>query len=185
MHICAHTPIYSKLLAVACYLYHMQYFSADCRFNSRWSAWTVRAPSRNVRMPGSDRRGTVQWSLYHHSQLGWPHAADQQKSGCTFTTCPDGPHAPSCIHRSHQCSTKWVPTAFKFCNSNKILVLINPLDVPHLVTFIMATCLQVSAMFPVWPDWNHMSVTKWNCVHIFCHTHTSSRSNSKLNFYKS
>lgn len=163
----------------------MQYFSADCRFNSRWSAWTVRAPSRDVRMPGSDRRGAVQWTLYHHSQLGWPHASVQQKSGCAFTTCPDGPHTPSCIHRSHQCSTKWVPTAFKFGNSNKILVFINPLDVFHPVTFIMTTCLQVSAVFPLWPDWNHLSVTKWNCAHIFCRTHTSSHTNSKLNFYKS
>lgn len=163
----------------------MQYFSADCRFNSRRSAWIVRASSRDVRMPGIDRRGIVQWALYHHSQLGWPYATVQQKSGCPFTTCPDGPHTPSCIHRSHQCSIEWVPTAFKFCNSNKILFFINPLDVLQLVTFIMATCLQVLAMLPVWLDWNHISVTKWNCVHIFCCTRTSSRSNSKLDLYKS
>lgn len=159
----------------------MKYFPTDCRFNSRWSAWTVRAPSRDVRMPGNDRRGIVQWALYHHSQLGWPHAAVQQKSGCAVTTCPDGPHTPSCIHWSHQCSTKWVPTAFNFCNSNKILVFINPLHMLHLVTFIMAICLQVSGIFPVWPDWSHMPVAKWNCIHIFCCTCTSSRRNSKLN----
>jgi hypothetical protein len=33
----------------------------------------------------------------------------------------------------------------------------------HVVSFIMKTCLQVSAMFTGWPDLNHMSATEWIC----------------------